>query len=289
MIDFYLVDSSNDSIAIAILAFAITTYLLTLKTKQKSTWMFMLFFLFQGLFVLRNAFHGSLMTYSLLPFTEMGMLLLYISLFFFVPFSLYYHKPFNKIAGRILMGFSITMLVSITAISIKLALQNPWKVFQFGSDQFFFKNIGAIVGISATVYVLIPIIVLLKKAVNYSEVDGNIIKKLLSPKGRFSSACRNFALAIMLQFSLGLIGVFAYMDIVDYAIIKNLQILLTLLLYFSYVLLYLNNSQQPTTFMVKIVGISLFTVLILFTTFGTLIVNYERNNYDTSRLVPHHI
>ncbi|MFC1670812.1 SpoIIE family protein phosphatase [Spirochaetota bacterium] len=281
---FFLLDASIDHVAMIIVNFAIAGYLFSLKNKDKSTWMLAFYFLSFGIFSIRLFLHVSWLDYNFMYLTEMGMALLFVSLFFFIPFSLYYYKPFNKIATGIILTVAILITVGFFGLYAFLAIRSPWTVFQFASDQFFFNNTGRFIGIPATVLNFTPAFVLYLKSVKYSENKDNLFKRLFFAKGRISKSCKRFAWALLSLMLPAASGTLAYLGILSYDIVRIIMIMSTLLLIFVVVIVYLNNSMEPTTFMIKIIGITLVTVIIFFAVVGLLVITWEKDGYDRNRL-----
>ncbi|MFC1670814.1 hypothetical protein ACFL20_10520, partial [Spirochaetota bacterium] len=284
MIKFYVQASSMGSIAIAIMTFVIAIYLFSLRNKDKSTWMFLLFFFTFGIFSLRNAFHNSILSFDFLPITGILFTFNFIPLFFLVPFSLYYHKELNKTVSRTILIPYILSVFGVIALFVHKVIATDIIYFKFDTDLFFFKGLGSLSGMVSTVYILTSIIVFLVKSVKFSESDDNVFKKLFFPKGRIPKACRNFSLGILSFILIAITGMLTVMDILTYDMSQIMFIFGTLILWFVLSLLYLNNSPQPSSFMIKIVGISLITILIIFSTLGVSVVTWEKGHYDKMRV-----
>ncbi|MFC1671328.1 SpoIIE family protein phosphatase, partial [Spirochaetota bacterium] len=78
-------------------------------------------------------------------------------------------------------------------------------------------------------------------------------------------------------------GALAYLGILTFGTTRILMIVSTLFIIFTLVLLYLNNSTQPSTFLIKIIGITLGTVVIIFSLIGNVVIGWEKDNFDDRR------
>ena len=280
----YILSNAIINIAIGIISLVIAVYFSTLRKKDRSTWMFLFFFLVNGIFFLRNAVHFSILDYDLSKYTEPGIMLLFIGLFFIVPFSLFFHRELSRKFTTIFLTMGLVLLISEIVACVNYTIINQNRFFRFSTDYFTTKDIGAIIGIPSTLLTLLPLVIFLIKTVRFSDSESNVIMKIISPKGRYSRACRNFALTIIFQFVIALVGLFSSQGFLKYETNLFLTMSLSLLLWFIYILLYFHNSPQPSTVIVKIVGISLVTILSLLASIGLAILNNERENYDEKRI-----
>ncbi|MFC1670253.1 methyl-accepting chemotaxis protein [Spirochaetota bacterium] len=252
--------------------------------KDKATIMFMLFILFYLLFGLRTAFAVTSIDYRFIIFQEIGMVFLFVGLFFFAVFALFYHKTLSKKATSILLIIAFLACGGVVAGFVYTAFFNNWTSFLFASDQFFFNNSGRLIGMPSLVLTLIPISVFLKKTVLYSESTGGSLKKIIFPKGRISKTCRAFAFGCFLNLLQGALGILSYLEVLSYEISRLLNIFLMLCIIFLFIILFLNNSEQQSTVMIKIIGITLSAIIVVISITGTVVMNMNMGNYDKVRV-----
>ncbi|MFC1670811.1 SpoIIE family protein phosphatase [Spirochaetota bacterium] len=284
MFEFYVLSSTVDHFSMAALTLVIPISLITLKRKSKSIWMLILFLFFYSLFSLRSFFHVTLMKKNLLVFSEVGMIFLYIALFFLVLFALFYYKEFSRRVSRIVISLYGLFLAAGCVIVVYLAVQKPSYIFQFNTDEFLLNNIRTILPQFNSILIITTVVIFLVKTVKFSESQGNIVKKIIFPKGRFSRASRNLALACLTFIIIGMLSIFGYTFPEFYPVLRRTIILSTIFTIFLIALIYLNNSTKPTKIMTKIVGISLLTILLIITNIVSSVVTWVRKDYDKKRL-----
>jgi len=281
---FYLTDASINGIANAILSGVFAFYLFSLKKKDKATLMLMFFFLFYTIFSIRLTVHVSLISTRLLPVTEIGMVFLYIGMMFLTPFALYFYKTLSGKTTKILIAISIIVTAGVAIGVVLTAVFNPWSIFLFDTDQFFFQNSTRIVGPPASILTIVATSVFFYKAHRFSESEAKGLKRIFRPVGRFARASRNFAILCFGLIIQGVIGILAGTKVINYDTARVMMILIMLFVLFFLVMVYLNNSTQPSNMIIKIVGISLATIIIIFVLLGYYLTETVRQNYHEARL-----
>lgn len=107
--------------------------------------------------------------------------------------------------------------------------------------------------------------------------------KFINPKGEDAKACKSFAKAIIIFLFIAVLNVLNKSGLVTYDLYAFGFANITLIICFYFVITYLNNSPEPTTFMVKLVGVSLVTVLLVLGFVGNITLSLSEEEYDTQK------
>lgn len=129
------------------------------------------------------------------------------------------------------------------------------------------------------------------------DVHGNWIKNFLKPREKSARACRDLALILSVPLWTVICVFLRDMGILPAVIIHYLVLVVTIVFYFTLVVVYLNHAPESSTFMVKLVGSSLVIVLTILATVGHLVDPLVKKTYKNENLVsqqhsinfqPHH-
>jgi tetratricopeptide (TPR) repeat protein/HAMP domain-containing protein len=123
-----------------------------------------------------------------------------------------------------------------------------------------------------------------KKAVSYS---ANLFMRLLSfirPKGKDANSIKGFSKAIILLSSVAFANVLNSTQLISNETFAYILSSLSLILSFYIIIIYLNNSPEVTSFVVKLVGISLVTLLLVVGYVGHIILSMSEADYDTLKM-----
>ena len=107
---------------------------------------------------------------------------------------------------------------------------------------------------------------------------------LLRPRGRAAKATRGFVVVCVLFVAIGIANVLAKSETISYNVFAYIYSTASLMSIFVLFMSYVNNNPEPTTFMVKIVGISLVTLLLVFGVVGNITLQLSERSYDSERL-----
>ncbi len=152
-----------------------------------------------------------------------------------------------------------------------------------------------------------PLSVLIRKTIRYSEYDGIFSKwlnkptsgsgypmflfskfcvgwiKFINPKGKDAHACKSFSKAIIIFLVIAVTNVLNKLGIISYDVYAFIYANVTLMICFYFMITYINNSPEPTTFMIKLVGVSLVTVLLVLGYVGNITLSLSEEEYDTQK------
>lgn len=284
----------------------IVSFLIFKKEKVKSTYWLTGFFI--GELLLFAAYTAS---YSI--FAEFGAYHRYVScLVMFgnaclVGFSYYYPKNDRPKEAAIVISISFLLatLAYVHFIMKTLAME---KSYSFKAQIYTF-DFGKEVGLVIVLLFLIPVINLLRKTIRYSEYHGFFSKwinkpksifsypvyiiskfivgiiKILNPKGKDAESTRDFAIPIIIHILIALLNVLVKSDKISYDLYALLFSYSTMIVIYYIAISYLNNSPEPTTFMVKLVGISLGAILVVLGFVGDITLRESESNYDEKKLL----
>ncbi len=104
------------------------------------------------------------------------------------------------------------------------------------------------------------------------------------PRGKKAQASSGFALGLMLLILTAAMNAANKAGRLSYEYYAMLFAVLSLIGFFVIFMMYLNNSPEPTTFMVKLIGISLVTLLLVFTAVGYISLAQNETSYDREKL-----
>ena len=116
---------------------------------------------------------------------------------------------------------------------------------------------------------------------NEQDKNKGFLKRTFLPENRTSRTARNFALLVFLDlFNTISIVLFMNLDAISYSkynLIANVAFLITVFLYF---VVYMNNSSESITFSFRLLGISLVTILVVFSFIGYYTIKKTDKNYN---------
>ena len=130
--------------------------------------------------------------------------------------------------------------------------------------------------------------VLMRKTSMFSDEDPDDcdrgrVKCCFWPQGKQAKALRSFALLMFVLVFLGSFGVLEGLGIIS---LETMTVIFSsgyLLFLFTFVLVYVNNSTEASTFQVKMVGISLLTMLVVMGAMGTFMLRGIEKSYVMER------
>ncbi|MCB1177979.1 MAG: SpoIIE family protein phosphatase [Leptospiraceae bacterium] len=175
---------------------------------------------------------------------------------------------------------------------------------------FYSFDFGAQTAIVILFLFLWPLSVLIRKTLAFSEYDGKFKKwlyksekstigykilhyisrfivgwiKFLFPKGRDAQYIKTFALVILLLIVTAVTNVLNKGGLLSYNYYAIYYSNSTLIICFVMLMAYLNSSGEPTTFMAKLVGISLVTVMLVLGYVTNITLNLSETDYDNQRM-----
>jgi signal transduction histidine kinase/serine phosphatase RsbU (regulator of sigma subunit) len=273
------------------LAITIISYLLSLRDKSLPTWLLVATF---GGFAWHSLMAGlthllaptSIGHFYVIHLEPLGLLVQQIALLQFV-----YCFPAPALAMRreakIVLTISILLAlcgIGWTAAALVLYREN-------GSV--------ALVDLMTASQLLWTVVVLTRHTIRLSfkqEVDVERVtsrrqaflagmKRFIKPQLRQARATRAFALAYLFSILLLVLAVLADLGVIG-ADVSNLFVAPGILVFlFAFFIVYVNYSPQPTTFMVKLVGISLVATLSVLGITGFLVAPFYQEAYSNAAIL----
>ncbi|MCR9145352.1 MAG: sigma-54 dependent transcriptional regulator [bacterium] len=269
MESFYLTVNSMGRLAPTLLTLIISVYLLSLRGKTIRT------YLLAGYFVGLTLFNfGHLYAYTIFaPAGRWGWYLVSaigFALIFKTRFA--YYLPRNAFPKEERIAFWITVVLA-SAAWIEYVIRSGL------SSRFYFEShfYGA-----PFVSTSVPIVAFLIFA--WGMVV--LVRQTFHGGGEINRAALGFLGLTLLELLLNGIVLLQRFEVIpegDDAIAIGMNVLL-LLLFFSYALLYLNLSSEPSSFVAKLVGISLVTVMTVISSVGLHQMIQAEYEYDQARM-----
>ncbi|HMV43194.1 MAG TPA: SpoIIE family protein phosphatase [Leptospiraceae bacterium] len=289
-----------------LIALLISIFLIFKKEKSIATYWLIGFFL--GEFSLFAAYTAS---YSI--FNEVGAYHRYFScLVMFgnaslVGFSYFYQKNDKPKEGMIVISLSF-IIALVAYIHFILKTISMEKIYNPEAHIYTF-DFGKEVGIVIALLFLVSLINLIRKTIRYSTHSDFFgkwtikpqrltgypvyylksfflgIYKIYSPRGKEAESTRDFAIPIFLQILIALLNVLVKSGKISYELYALLFSFSTMIVIYNIAIVYLNHSPEPTSFMVKLVGISLGAILVVLAIVGQISLNDREENYNTIHLL----
>lgn len=248
---------------------------------------------------------------SFVIFHEWGAFHRYISClilfgnFSLVGFSYYYPKNDRPKEAKIVLSLVFLLTTFVYGHFVYQTLNMP-KIYNFQSHIYTF-DFGKEVGIAILGLFLIALINLIRKTIRYSEYKGYFSKwlahpktifsiyycqhtgarffssfiKLFAAKGNYARACQNFSLAIFLHILVAIANVFVKNGMISPGLYSKIFVLSTMIIIYYIALVYIDYSMEATSFMVKLVGISLGMILLILGYVANVTLDEKENDYDS--------
>ena len=289
-----------------ILDVVITVFILQVKGKSKATLYLAAFMGAFSVFFVDIFFLTSVVQswyYFFLPNLFVGNLLF---LLFLLQFAYHFPQLYCPREARYVMIISIIGLVSLSGVSIHFLVV----LFQ---TQTYLTSELSFISLLSPLEFLWAISVLARQTVTSSrlyqkaqtrlpnsttpllpdptipkhstKLYGSFWSNLVKPQGKQAQATRAFALVICTPLLLTFLATLDGLAVIDANAFFLLMALGLLLFVFCLIIVYLNNSLEPTTLRVKIVLSTLVTVLALLNVEAYVVAPYNEKAFDTERLL----
>jgi HAMP domain-containing protein len=181
------------------------------------------------------------------------------------------------------------------------------KFYNF-TAHFYNFDFGATTSVFILILFLWPLIVLIRKTILYSSYDGNLLNnlksdnsmnskiynsllyflvgfiKLIKPKGDSANYVRTFVVVILLLIVAAVSNILNKNGILPYDYYAIFYSNSVMVICFVLLMAYINSSGEPTTFMIKLVGISLITVLLILGVLSNFALSLSETDYDNQRM-----
>jgi|GEM_PF-4744928 len=251
---FYLQPFSLLALTQAIIAFFITLYFLRLPNKSKASWMLTLIVGAFAVFWAINFIDYSESDLMPLPISLnlLDGMMIGVILFGFLHFSYaFLGDPFQRESKILLVLSSVFVGIHFT-----VGLYQTVNLPNFSDEFELFLNSGYILIVSWSTLVLLRKYNLLSKATESPP------KWLISSNGREKPALKAFALLTFCIVLLLLPGLIAGADSPP-AWVGYVEYLGQVSILVAFVVIYINHTSEPITFLLKLTGLSLTTLLVV--------------------------
>ncbi|MDO8454313.1 MAG: hypothetical protein Q7S59_07065, partial [Sulfurimonas sp.] len=283
-------------LTVAIAEILIIAYLLSVKNKSASTKYMILFFAgilmpFINFSIIFSTVDKELITLS--------FWILHLAIFGIHGLLMFaYHFPQNIFADEAKLVSKISLVASVLGllgyIVVSLYIE-PIFVFEAGIYYYNIPIPGIVIGIQF----LFVFITLFRKIFYYSEYrylyDENrlqsflqkvllYIKVIAKANSKEAKTIKGFVQIFLYAFIVAIIILLSYMGLVSWVINSYIVAIGVLILLFFFVIFTLNNMSEPTTFQVKLLGITLMSSLVTLGTIGIISTEEKKEFYSTQKL-----
>ena len=249
-----------------------------IANKSRSTVMLGLAFLFSGLLALPYLFAYSV-GHPLMAFHRWGTVPAALLIHpFFAQTILHFPKTNFPRAARALLIFQLICALALTAI-FYAGTVSAERVYSFNGHFYDFEAeaLSQLVGLTIVLNLL-------------SVIVAGVAQTIRSPGSRFVTG--SFTLVFALAFSVpAATNVLSRDGLMSRDLHQTFLVLMSILGLFSVLIIYLNNTKDETTFLVKIMGVSLVTFMALMVFICFFSFEEQESSYDalhaerTARLV----
>ena len=264
-----------------ILAASITVYLLRLNQKSRATWALIVFFALVAIsgltMIMANAiFHWDRL---FVPWQDFWILAGGVALVYFA-YSLPQYEPSLEARTAVLLMGSLAFLALAYSIFFDYRFLFHWTPDLNVNDAYY---------LLLPLGTLLIVFIFLRRSLHLSAGSGlspegsSIGQRLIHPRGDDALALRNMALALSLAFLPGLQTLAGFPYPYGFLLSNIGSILATI----AIALVYFNYAPEVNSFMAKLVGINLTTVLLIVAVAGAVDVYLEQgvNVAERQRMV----
>ncbi len=265
---FRLGNLAISSLSTTILFAVMTGYMLTVKNKSADAW-FLTGYI-ASLFILMVSYTVRISLFSPVAIaTGQVSNLIVFAVIFLIPFTYYYGGNYQKKESLIVL---IISLVLATAVWVSLFFSREFPIVYDFEAQYFTLEFGPRISYITMGGYLWAFITLLRKTVFFShqeilKVDPSLrqrggFKALLQPTGRKARSAGSFAILTIITSLIALTYLLFQSGIISrnsYSIVFNTS---SMIVCFAIFIVYLNNAPQPTSFLIKLVGIPLAAIMV---------------------------
>ena len=273
-----------------ILSLSICVYLFSIKGRSITTlllaWTFAgasIFNLFTFLEFVGNYYWQPPVPVNLilLPMQNIGPSIALVSLLLFA----YYFPRFRKAElkeSKIILSLSVLLNLVTFGLTVYNFFFLEWMRSYFHFRMAYYIILYIVVG---SQFILI-ISLLFRRAIRLSTTKSQFaLIKLFKAQGKDSLAARSLALILLLPLGTVFFYLLMTLGILPPAATTYLVWLVFSLFYFSFVLTYLNHTTDPTTFQVKLVGITLITILGIIGLAAIFVGKSYERDYKNEKLI----
>ena len=253
----YLTPAAIGYLTQFILAAAITLYLalrLPRSTQQTQTTLLAAFFAATTVFILLLFYDVALPPSQRLPAVYLQNTVTGVILIFLLQFAYHFPRldPRKKRESRLALGFSILY----TLWEVQFAI---FRFIELNGGHVYYRS-GDLDNALAAGFLWVPV-VFIRQAIYADDRRVTWVRKLWQPRGEEAQAARAFALLFVVTLLLGLVNVLRGLSFISTAIYQVMLSIGLLLVLFAFAAVYINSLPEMTSFMVKLAGIMLTTLL----------------------------
>ncbi len=218
----------------------------------------------------------------IIPFLlDLGPSIVTVSFLLFAYYFPHFQKPDKR-------EFRIVLILAVIANLATLGLTfYNFVILERMSSYFGFRMLYHILlYITVGLQLILAVFLLFRKAVLFSSGRSRSVwLRLIKPQGKDARAAWSLALVLLLP----LLAVCGYMlmtlGVLPPTIATYIVWLVFLFFYFSFVVTYLNHTEEPTTFQVKLVGVVLVLVVAILGLVAIIVGESYKNDYLNEDLV----
>lgn len=267
-------------VTLVIVATSVGIYLLRLRVKSRATRALIIFYGCIALSGMATLLTNSLIYWGRLfnPWQDFWILAGGIALAQFA-YSLPDYKRSNEVQAITIAISSLASLALIYTIYFNINfLVNPALDIDI-SDYFYILLPIGILNV-VLLFIIRSLEVTAEYRRNHLQIDsGTFLEKLIHPRGNDAKMLRAFALALLLAFLPAFQTLLSFPPPYGF-ILSNIGSILAII---TIALVYLNYSFDIKSFLAKIVGVTLATVLLIFTVYGSVDVYNETSDYSSNQ------
>ncbi len=271
---FYLTEMGFVSLILIFLSLLITVYLIQVRSKSRSSWLLIGFFcsvILNG-FTMLIANAWVLWGAMFMPAQDAWILLGGVAL---AQYAYHYPQLDQKHEARFVLVVTSSVALFAATYSLYYALQY---IFEYSAD----------LDVNQAYYLLLPsmtlviVAVFLRRAVRYASLLkeekptfaqlSRLAKAISRPPNREVRTLRDFALALSLGLLPGVAYILKPIPIIPAWLPSYMLSIGSVLAVSALALVYINSSREQTSFIGKIMGISLVTFLLIFGAFGSSLI-----------------
>jgi len=282
MSNFYLNALIPITISGFILYCLMTYYLASLKQRNTASWLMFLQFLFHTAFIFRHVLMYCHVDPGFAIYPGLAYVFLFAGNFFIVPLAYVFIRNIHPRESRIMIT-ACAVLALGTMLQFCAEIVDAQPHFDYKLEAYLFSY-ATYLNMPSAFLILWSIIVFIRKAVSFEPADKNPAAKFFRASTREAQACRSFALCYLFYFALGMFGVLIFVGVLDFHIYPTVVVPLTCISVFLIAITFINHSQLPTTFMMKVVSIPVIAISIFIGIYANVDIQKKIEAYDRQRL-----
>jgi hypothetical protein len=264
---------SVSSFSQAFLAPLITAYLLASSKKSCSAWRLIMFFAAFSLSLVSSFLLMAVHAPWRMWFGPLQGIVGLLGLIAMIQFA--YTFPGDESSSRSRRALLVSVVGGLIAMF----------AMAYHGDR---RDIAMVVlGVAFAAFCLWPALVFATRARAFTRdalgTPISILGALRTPEGREARAHRAFALVMCVLLSLSLLALAESLGLVSLQRLVSSLATFHILFLISFVFVYVNNAPMPSSFMAKLVGIPIVTLMIVMGIMGSFILDKLEDRFDEDR------